>query len=1028
LGDAAINLSKVEGKPHIKLKLPEYVIKTERTDPLSYAFVGKYSDKDIASMPWVAFDPKHQASELAYEARVVGVHLEAKIQKELVDFIAPYWRGLSASGRERAANLLREGDSYSNGGSFGKEFSYQEALGKGLSDKEAQAYLAARQLRMMMYHIRNGNMVSHLRAQGLKQVELTPGVFALGKRLSDEEVGVLKNVYNTTTKQVDSEVTLSPTTYVVRFEKPQMIDGELRRHIITNHSTNRVQDITTAIHYRPGEFSRIYSDEYFIRMKQTMKVDGKLEEVEHTIRTARSAQEGREFANNVSEAVALLKLGQFTNPKVDQLVGKYFDVDKFKQAFRDGEYDGVTKIYSHYTRNKDEYLNGSVDEALANGRLFTSKRSEKLLSTDAQRENTLGVFESLEAEITNVSRVASITSWRETSIRRWMNTFGDMIPNRTGDDIKDFFDAAGAKLTGGEGKESLFAERQHAYIMRQIGLRTNEEQYYEHMTRRFTESTLAGNERVEVLGQKIRGMGVLGFIRNINFNLTLGMFNPTQLIVQANGASTAIILSPLHGLAAAKTFPLLRMALMSDNPAVWKFFGQADSLTSLGLKSVDEFVDLVKAVRQTGIIDNIKSTALYNREEGRLNIFNSYPNRALSSHTFFFNRGEEISRLISFDVARREWKAANPDKLWTDKTTLADILVRSDDLTQNMTKANLAKFQEGLLSIPLQFAQYNIKLGLNIATSLLGKGEGRGFTKSESVRLMAGHLMLYGLAGTGTAWLWDEFVPKNITEKMTVAEKTTLQQGLLAGIVNQMGEALAGERTSIALGSRLGSFNYYSDLARAAFVDPKNVYDVMFGPSVTTAKRIGVVGDIAYLFYKDPNLTSKDVMEGLSKLTTEQISSLRNATKAYLYYTHQNKIIDGKGVATAQLTTTEVLAQALGFQSSAAIDVSTMFRTVRDQKQAIKDIADLVFQVQRGIMDARLRGEHDYADEQHKLLAALWPDNTGDLMEVVNEIRNKLYPYDTTFQKVLAEYIARGHSNKLPLLATTPPREQDGTK
>lgn len=922
-------------------------------------------------------------------------------------------------------SLLEEGDAFSNGGAFGKEFSYAEALGKGLTEKEAAAYLATRQLRMAMYHVRNGVLVKHLRAQGMKEVELSPGVRTLGEIVPTDR-GVPKNIYNAVTKTVETEHVPSPSTFVVKFREPTLVDGELRRFIVTNHDTTKVRDITTALHYRPGEFSRIYTDEYFITATKRVKVDGVMEDVVETVRTARSKGEAVAFTKDMTTAVALMKLGQRSDGRVAALAGKYFPVDDFVKAYDAGQWDGLVSFGEHFTRNRDEFLNGSVSEALANGRLFTSKRSEKLLSTDSARQNTLGVFESLEAEITNVSRVASITEWRETAIRRWMNQFGDLLPKRTGDDVADFFSAEGAKITGGaDPKDSLFAERSHRYIMRQIGLRTNEERNYQSMTRRMTERYMQGGDRVEVLGQRIRNMSVLNFVRSTNFNLTLGMLNPAQLIVQANGAATAVILHPVLGAAAVKTFPLLRMALMSDNPSVWKFLGTANKLAELGLSSVDDFVDLVKAVKQTGIIDNIKSTALFNKEEGRLNIFNGYPNKLLGGHTFFFNRGEEFSRLVSFDVARREWKAANKGLDANSKEALAAMIVRADDLTQNMTKANLARWQEGLLSVPLQFAQYNIKLMANIMSSILGSGEGRGFTKREAVQLMVGHLVMYGAAGNLLGkWMVDEIVPEEVRQGWDQDTRTAVQQGLVSSFVNEMAQWFTGDKANVALGTRLGATNYWEEVVKTLFTDPKALHEVVLGPSVGTAKRLGVIGDVVNLWWKDPDLSAKDVMEGLSKMGTEQVTSLRNATKAYLYMQHQGKLVDSKGVSVAELTTPEILAQALGFQPTAAVDVSLLIQSKAAHSEAIKDIADQVYKVQKQIMEARLRGDHTYADEQHKLLQVLWPDNMGDVWEVQRIVRDKLYPHDTRMQKLMADYVMKGSTYKQPLTVTTPNRKE----
>lgn len=1017
---------KVAGKPHIKAKsgpTGEWLVREERHDPLSYDSIGKFTDKDIESMPYVAIDPKHGASELGVESRVVGVHAEAKTRSELVKFIKPYYDKIGRDGGRKVESLLEEGDRFSNGGQFGKEFSYGEARAKGLSDGEAEAYLATRSLRMAMFHIRNGEMVRHLRAQGLKEIEV--GATKTAGRSVDLEGAARyadKWVYDMGAgKDVKLSASEMANAYgsgkrVIRLAHPTEINGELRQTFLADHASAKERDIVQALHYRPGEYSRIYSDQYFIRMSRKVKVDGEEQLLHETIRTAPSEREAARFVTAVKGGIDVLRNGG-TDRELERVVGEHFKPEEFRAAHDKGDFKGLQTLESHYTRNRQEFLNGSVGEALANGRLFTSKRGERIYSTDAMRKNTLGVFQSLEAEMTNVSRVANVGQWRETMVRKWINTFGDLLPKRTGNDVQDFYDAAGATFTR-PGKDSLFAERTHKYIMRQIGQRTAEERLYETLTRRMTERLFQGGEKIESVGAKIRQAGLLSFIRSANFNLTLGMFNPAQLIVQANGAATALALSPLHGLNAAKTVPLLRMALMSDNPKVWNFFAKIDH-TLLG--SAEEFVKLVKAVKQAGILDNLKSTSLYNMEDGRLNVFKSYTD-ILGMGQGFFNRGEEFSRLVSFDVARREWMAANKGADWTTKEAMAKMVVRMDDFTQNMTKANLARFQEGALSIPLQFAQYNIKLAANVMSALLGKGEGRGFTKPEATRLMLAHILFYGAAGNGLVALLNEVLPDSMKEKLSVAQKTYLSQGLLAGLVNQFGEWVTGERMSVALGSRLGSFNYYQQLFDALIHNPKDIYSTLLGPSASGVKRLGTIFEAAYLMHKNPNLTGRDVLEGLSHMTTEQVASLRNVTRAYLYHTHEDKIVSAKGVNVAQLTPAEVLAQAVGFQPTAAVDVNDAIKSKKDHTDAMKNIADLITKVQKNIMTARLRGDHEYADHQHQLLQALWPDNAGDLWEVQRFIRERIYPYDTEMQRLGGEYLWKGETYNKAMATTQQPK------
>jgi hypothetical protein len=470
-------------------------------------------------------------------------------------------------------------------------------------------------------------------------------------------------------------------------------------------------------------------------------------------------------------------------------------------------------------------------------------------------------------------------------------------------------------------------------------------------------------------------------------------------------------------------FPLLRLALMSDNPAVWSKLASVETATSLGLSSKDEFVKVVQAIRKSGIIDNVRSTALWNMESGALNLFNGIPRRALKEHTFFFDRGEEFSRVVAFDVARREWMKANPGKEWATDEVMKSLVVRMDDLTQNMTRANLASFQEGLASIPLQFAQYHIKLASNIMTgALLGKGQkGRGFSRAEAASIFTAHLIAYGLAGNGLMWIAEEMFPEKVKAEMSEAQKMTLAQGAVGWMVNTMAETLSGKPALTTVGERLGAFNYWEHMAKN-LMDGK-LWEAVLGPSMSTVNRLGVIGDVAKLWYKDPDLSGRDIVEGLGKMTVEQIATTRNVTKAYLMMQHGGKAYSRDGAPMATVGMNEMLFQALGFSPASLTDTYALIQNRKDHQEALREIARLISDTQRSIIRAHKDGDKKRATEQEQLMQSLWPDNAGDLMEVRRIVQDEIFPHDTVMNKLLEEYLLQGQTHNKPLTVTNQPRK-----
>jgi hypothetical protein len=1037
--------SKVAGKPHIKGPVATahptegWLIAEEVVDPIPMGSLGKFEAGDIESMPFIALDPKHQASELGVEARVIGIHAEAKLRKELMKGVTPFMDRLGKASKAKVEAILEEGDSFSNPGGVakGKEFNYGELQARGFTEQEAQAYFAVRQVRMMSWHLRNGDSVRHLKSQGFREVELLgTGEKHAGRMLDEAQAGSAalgRTVFDTVTGErvlMDSEklsAAYAGGKRVVQLKAPvDMADKKAYSTILVDDSTAKVRDITVAVPYRPGEYARIYSDEYFVRVKKMKEVDGVMKEVTETVRTARSVREAEEFVQAHRAAIRLLldeKAGGVPrNAEVEQLVGRYTDPAELRAQLDAGELDGYVDMDWHYTRNKEDYLNGSISEAITNGRLFTSKRGQRLFSVEADRQNTLTPFQSIEAEISNISRVVNINQWRESMIQKWMNTFGDMLPHRTGDDVADFIAHAGNKFTRTT-KEAQFANRTHHYIMRQIGLKTDEENAAIALTRQVTEGLLKGGETIETVGAAIRQARFLDNLRSFNFNMMLGMWNPAQLLVQANGMASAVILSPLHGLAAAKTFPLLRMALSSDRPEVWSKLATLQKFSDLGLSDKEEFVKLVQAVRKTGIIDNIRSTALWNKEGGKLNVFNGYSHRHGYGQGFFFNRGEEASRLISFDVARREWIAANPGKAWDTNDALRAMVTRMDDLTMNMTRANLARWQEGAISIPLQFTQYMVKFANNTIGGLFYGGKGRGFSRKESAQLLLGHVLLYGALGNGLMTLADE-VLGDAAQEMSPETKNAIGQGIVGWAFDAMHQAATGEGAKVALATRFGVGEYWVELARKAYNGDSTLWSTVMGPTYGTMDRLGTIGEVVGLWIKNPDLTGQDVAEGLATMGLEQVSSLRNATKAYLYYQHQGKVISASsGTKMAEVNMNEMLWQALGFSPLVQQDVFRLIQSKKHHNEAMDDLAKQILRTQRELIGALQRNDMELAGRKKKLLQALFPDNAGDMFDVQRRVRERLAPHDTEFQKLLGEYMFQGNRDK-PFVMTEQPRKK----
>lgn len=998
-----------------------WYVRQKRTDPLSLDVVGKFSETDINSMhTFLGYvDPKHGTSELLVEQRVIGVHAEAKMRRALTDFIKEPYDKLTGAERQQVLGVLTKGDAASNAGGVGKEYNYSELLSEGLNSNQIEAYFATRTARNVMHQMRDQAMVRSLRSKGYKRVEIgfedgttftsagksVPFSEVKGKAAYDAYEGT--RVYLTPKTIEDYEKSGFYVVETMEIHKPK--GGQEFTRFVVRPSKTRQTEIQTVLPYRPGEFARLYTDEYFIGRnirKSVNDEDNKFNEHMHTARTAKDAKAYVEGMNYVLRTYGKNEIPVDIN-ELSRRIGQWEDVDAVKRDIENGLWKNIDDFNWHFNRMSDDYIRDYTDAEASAGRLFMDKRGQKLTPIDDwDRENTQSVMDSLSAEVTNSARVVSLTEWKDAAIRRWHNTFRDILPReqRYMKPEAAFFAMEG-KTYVGTNKQNLFAERAYNYVMQQLGAKTKEDRLFEGMSRAVTERLFTG--KLETIGAKLRQSEPITFLRTINFHAMLGMFNPAQLFVQANGAATAVILHPVSGLKAAYTAPLLRIALMSDNPEVWRKLANTEKLVTLGMSNVQEFEDTVRAIRRSGILDGINSTSLYNVEDGRFNIFSPTARKVSEGSAFFFNRGEEFTRLVSFDVARREWIKAHPKADWTTTEALREIVVRQDDLSQNMTRANQAVFQRGILSVPFQFLQYNIKLGANLFGAIGSKASGkpyRGFTATEAATLMLGHLALYGLANNGLGSMAEEILG-NATMDMDEDTRLFFTQGVVAGVINETGKALTGEQVQLAVGKRLATFDWYGKVAKAIVDNDARTMETLMGPSASILNSIGTVGDVMKVWWVNPDLSTEDVIDGVRRIGVESITTLRNVDKAYIAYNHGSKIQTRAGADTARVNQYELFAQAIGMPSAEVADLEKVLQNKKDHFETLKRLSKLINEQQVAYVTALNTGDSRRAESILKTIQALYPTNSGDLDFVLKETRDSVYPFDTRLEKEIAKYL-----------------------
>lgn len=1046
-------------------------------NPLPLESIGAYDFNDVAGRNFWNFKiPMFAASWATVKQAGLAMSANARIRRVLEGTYKSTIKDLGLDSRKMVNKALIDGDALSNAaGSKGYVFNSLELGAQGLGPKEQEAYYKLRLLRDNMWLERNRQMVYEFKAQGMRELAFeangyvghinTPAkpldIGSIKGMNTQGKVGKVLNTVDGTSINLTNEALdklYASGGSVLRFYKPQVINGRKYTHILVDADHYKMRDITTPLPYRPGEFARSYTDEYFITHQKNAidEFDRKVGNPGYeapptqTLRTAPNEKEAKLYtaAHNDAVKIAFSQLPELEKTAaIEKAVGKWTDAKMFMEEVKKGEITPDSHFDFHYNRESRSYLQDTIDEGITNGRLFYSKRGEKLLSTDPSRQNMLDIAQSLGVELANISRFITSKDIRVDAIERWMNAFGHGLVSPSHNKMADFthlpLDASrlkegliseGSKLADLDSAKLLrFAESERDYIKRSLHIRTQADKTRGEMYRKATEWIQGKAQKVmpesasDWLGTKMRQTSVPDFLRKANFVTTLAVGNVAQLVVQANGMMIAAARHPIFGLAAAKTAPFLRMAMMSDNPNVWKTVGTFDSLTSLGLRNVDEFVESVKALKRSGILDDIKSTALFNVEDGALDLY-----KGMASHLwdeaspFFFNRGEEMSRLTSWEVARREWIKAHPTEAWTTDNALRDISARQKEYNLGMQSYNTAVWQHGWQGIPLQFLQYNVKLGAAIAHTAtqfvkdvqktgwkavynFDNGAYRGFNPAEALSILGTQIVLYGVAGNSLRSLanelWSDESGMSEEQKMYISEG--LAGGLIYSLTKEMDEYGQPQGAKLALGNRLGSFNWYGQIWDKISGDKTPISDFLLGATKSNGvKLFDIVGDAARLFYYSDVKTPEVVMAAFARMP-EIFASYSNALKAYTYMQNEGIVVSKDGSPIARINAKENLAAFIGIST---VQVQEYYEDVKDENKLISNMTELskhIHKVQLQQWQAIQDGDRERAEMFRGQWNNMMPTDPGQRQWVMDHLKEKVWPGDTATDRIRREFIQK---------------------
>jgi len=920
----------------------------------------KFTDADIASassgVAEIVQDYALIASRESYAERVVGWNIQSKMRNDLINFARKPLESLNKRDFKKVNDALIRGDME------GKEFTALELEGMGLSSKAQKAYFTFRTTRNMTYMLLNEAVASSLNRRGFKHLvntNVTPGTFGRAVEppgglvwFADESRAVMAK---------EDFADKFPGVRIYELDNITKQDGRPYRYIATKLEATEELPITRALNYRPGEFRRIYTDEHMVKLT----MNGYDKPVLH--RTAGTYRDGFQYVKSFKEAQALHKAGKLTIGEASRLMeGFDWKPEELVAAFARGDFDEVTDIQVLGNRLDSDSFD---EDHIRMGNSAFAKRGEEAIKNVRGEVNTLSPLESLSSEIANTAFVHSITAWRDTQVLRWFNTFikdsseyekySSMEPNRA---FAAYMKERGEHFVGTD-KRRVFQRNVENYIESQLNITTPLERNINATFARAWKGLQEGEGVVaKVAGSKvIQGMSeweVTSGLRQMAFHAYFAM-NPKTFIMQAMNTANAAMLHPIHGTKAAAQMPALVAALAFDSEKAWR---AAAVIGKLGI-GTDEFVETVRAIKRSGLLQAAEQTQLWGRSDVG-GIFDRTTRRTLRVSGAMFEYGDKFGRIMSFDIARRDFIATNPGVAWWTDENLATIVAKTDALTQNLSNANTASWQRGLASIPTQFMQYPIKFATNVASAIYA-GKNRNLTRKQAVQLLAFHMLAFGTAGNAMFGLGGV-----VSESLAEEDEDTryaVQQGAMGVVVDAMAQALTGEELKLAMGATYGTMNFYSDffeglmgvakgVAGGKEEDAPTVFDMLAGASGGALVRTYGGLSKAMNLWLDAGMTPEAVKAGAWEIA-KTFTVANNIDKAMIAQAMNGAVYSKSGNLLYFTTENEQMAKALGFETAKATDLSALYKTDQARQAEIKRVAGRVAFYRTKALEALANGD-----------------------------------------------------------------------
>ena len=862
------------------------------------------------------------------------------VEKRLLDEVRRDVSKLSRKGNAKLFTALEEGAV-----GDGNIWTATELATKyGMDNKEIQAYYTYRRVQDVAWMQTNRTFRKSLVAEGMKEIK---GLgLDLGRQfvkpLARIDLKNITEVYDTVKKAVvPATKELLDEIYagggqIGKLQSGIKTAGNRTTHVIIDNKGISLSSLpANPLPYIKGYFQRSYKEHYFLdKVPIKLGVDGKL----ITDPAVLEAKYGSALAAGSSRKQLQAKAAQLP---VEE--GYYYNV---RLANEIGDADvrdlKLRQSYVNAAKGRKEHLDGDIDHSLA---------------------TIEDPMESLFRNIRTMSKYVAMDDFLTSSKARWVKTFGHasngVYPSK-------FEDVSRALLAD----DAAYAAART--IHEQLGMMHSVASVSDIRWKSFilaAAETLEGGSMFAAKAvRNLADISPVNAIRSVPSNLFIALRPLRQLYIQPTQLLQLAAVNPMYLLSGQAPKELLALSLSrttwgnakltaGSNKIGAKLFGVTEAeysniakayLDRSGLPySIDSHIyveGIVKDIHKSHLDTPIKRAA-----DAALAVPRGI--RDISKQAGF-DTGEFINLTGSWLTARHRWMKANPEiaSKWADKQYLDVIDADGRALSYAMNQPGSFKYQQGMLSIPLQFMSVPHKAFLSVLSEGLGGSRTLsstskyGYLGSEKARLAAMNLVMFGGVGVGMDSLITKILDEYGTD-LTTDQIIRIKGGVLDTAMNSFLRTMSDDKDD---GTNIKFSDSWSPIGDKIIPGAEILthlldgeVSALMGPSFHAFGRFKTVYEDIKVITALPEIDTKEKLISSLVAVGSLASGISDGLK-YRIAMNSGVLVSTHGDAIVDATHAEAMGKLFGLQTYSEEAVWNTARKMGTMNQDAKDAAKMI--------------------------------------------------------------------------------------